>query len=92
MPLQQPMKTIIKHCAPVILALGLCVSSAQAKGKGTPKKTNPVDAYMKAHDKDKNGTIEPTEFPGARAEFDKWDKNKDGKLDRTEVTAMLGKK
>ena len=88
------MKTIIKYCAFTLLALGLCISSAQAKGKGkgAAKKTNEVDTYMKAHDKDKNGTIEPTEFQGARAEFDKWDKNKDGKLDRMEVTAMLGKK
>ena len=88
------MKPIITFSAMALLALGLSVSSAEAKGKNnTPKgKTNSVDAYLKQHDKNKNGSIEPSEFPGARSEFDKWDKNKNGTLERSELAEMLSKK
>jgi|GEM_PF-4827448 len=88
------MKPIITFFAMALLALGLSVSSAEAKNKNnTPKgKTNSVDAYLKQHDRNKNNTIEPSEFPGSRSEFDKWDKNKDGALDRSELAEMLSKK
>ncbi len=90
------MKPILTLAVLAFVAAGLSLTSAEAKGKNNGgsngKKGNAVDAYLKAHDRNKNGTIEPTEYPGARAEFDKFDKNSDGKLDRSELSAMLSKK
>ena len=92
------MKSIITAITVALLALAVGISSAEAKGKGgssAPKKSkdkNPVDAYLKAHDANNNSAIEPSEFPGTKDEFKKWDKNADGKLDVSELTAMLKKK
>jgi Ca2+-binding EF-hand superfamily protein len=89
------MKSIATAMTVALLALSVGIHTAEAKGKGSTKppakKTNEVDAYLKAHDTNKNGTIEPTEFQGSKADFTKWDKNADGKLDRGELTAMLKK-
>ena len=95
------MKTITTAFAMAFLALTVGVSPASAKGKGAPPpkgapakkdaKKASADAYLKEHDKDKNGTIEPGEFQGSKDEFTKWDKNADGHLDHSELTAMLKK-
>jgi hypothetical protein len=95
------MKTTIHLIAVALLALSLGIQSAEAKGKGgggkappksPAKKSNPADDYLKAHDTNKNGTIEPSEFQGSKDDFAKWDKNADGKLDHGELTAMLKNK
>ncbi len=99
------MKSITTAIA--LLALVVSINSAEAKGKaksggggGSSSKTppakkdkdkNPADAYMKLHDANNNGSIEPGEFQGSKDEFTKWDKNLDGKLDHGELTAMLKK-
>ncbi len=95
------MKTIITTITVALLALSLGIQSAEAKGKGggkappkspPTKKSNPADDYLKAHDANKNGTIEASEFQGSKDDFTKWDKNADGKLDHGELTAMLKNK
>lgn len=85
------MKTIAK----AILIIGLTFSvstSLQAKGKGgnKNKKPDPVEAYLKQNDKNKDGSIEKSEAHMGDETFAKWDKNKDGKLDKGELGAMLG--
>lgn len=93
------MKSITTAIA--LLALVVGIHSAEAKGKGggaksppakKEKEKNPADAYMKDHDANNNGTIEPGEFQGSKEEFTKWDKNLDGKLDHGELSAMLKQK
>jgi Ca2+-binding EF-hand superfamily protein len=89
------MKSILKSSAVTLLALALSTGFVNAKGKKpapppAKPKADPVEAYMKAHDKNKDGVIDSTEM--SSSEIAKGDTNKDGKLDRNEVAAMLHKK
>jgi Ca2+-binding EF-hand superfamily protein len=89
------MKSILKSSAVTLLALALSTGFVSAKGKKLPPpppkpKSDPVEAYMKAHDKNKDGFIDSTEM--SASDIAKGDTNKDGKLDRNEVGAMLHKK
>ena len=96
------MKPILTAITVALLALTVGIHSADAKGKGggggakapakpPAKKENAVDSYLRAHDTNKNGYIEATEFAGSKDDFKKWDKNVDGHLDHGELTAMLKK-
>ncbi len=82
------MKNIIKSV--LILTLTFAVSATYAKGnKGKPKQNDPVEAYLKEHDKNKDGSIEKNEAHMGDETFAKWDKDKNGKLDKEELRAML---
>ena len=83
------MKNIIQTLAIVTLALGVSTSLQAAKGGGKPKQTDPVEAYLKQNDKNKDGVIDKSEAHMGDETFAKWDKNKDGKLDKSELSAML---
>lgn len=54
-----------------------------------PKWTEPVGTYLEKHDTDRDGVIIRREFPGSAADFKKWDKNNDGKLNKEELNLML---
>jgi Ca2+-binding EF-hand superfamily protein len=88
------MKHIIQTVAVIALTLGASSSLHAAKGGGKPKKTDPVEAYLKQNDKNKDGVIDKSEAHMGDETFAKWDKNRDGKLDKSELAAMLspGKK
>lgn len=63
-------------------------AKSPAGSKATPK-PDKVEGYLKAHDKNNDGVIDKSEFPGMSADFAKWDRNNDGKLDKGELAAML---
>ena len=89
------MKTLLKSIAIITIAIAVSINSASAKGKKSPPpkqkpKSDPVESYFKAHDKNKDGSIDKAEFSGS--DFAKWDINTDGKLSHSEVSTMLGKK
>ncbi len=87
------MKTLLKSIAIISIALSAQVASAKGAKKSPPAakpKPDPVETYLKAHDKNKDGSIDKTEFSGG--DFAKWDSNSDGKLDHSELSKMLGKK
>ncbi len=93
------MKLIFKSTSMALLAIAFSATTLEAakpKGGNTPNKDggkkDPVQEYLKAHDKNKDGAIEKSEFvTGSKSDFDKYDTNKDGKLDMTELGAMLHK-
>ena len=91
------MKPILTAMTVALLALTVGTQSAEAKGKGgkapakPAKKENAAEAYLQAHDSNKNGYIEPGEFAGSKDDFKKADKNLDGHLDMGELAAMLKK-
>jgi Ca2+-binding EF-hand superfamily protein len=72
-----------------VLALGASSAFAAKGGKGKPK-SDPVEAFLKQNDKNKDGVIERSEAHMGDEAFAKADKNKDGKLDKGELAAHLG--
>lgn len=91
------MNTTFKAIAVIIASLAIGVGNASAKGKGKKAappaqkpKADPVEAYLKAHDKNKDGSIDKSEFGGS--DFAKYDTNNDGKLSHSELSVMLAHK
>ena len=86
------MKTIVKSTLITVFATALCAGTTfAAKGTGgtKPKPIDPVEAYLKQNDKNKDGFIDRKEAHMGEESFAKWDKNKDGRLDKEELKAML---
>ena len=83
---------VTRHLLLTLLLAG-AFSTVEAKKGATapktppPKKEDKVEAYLKQHDKNKDGVIDKSEFAGS--DFAKWDKNNDGKLDKGELGTML---
>ena len=93
------MKLILKSTSIILLAIAFSGATAHAAKPGAGNKNNnnaakkdPVAEYLKAHDKNKDGAIQKSEFvTGSKSEFDKYDANKDGKLDKSELASLLNK-
>jgi len=92
------MKLILKSTSIILLAIAFSSATAHAAKPGAGNKNNnaakkdPVAEYLKAHDKNKDGAIQKSEFvTGSKSEFDKYDANKDGKLDKSELASLLNK-
>jgi Ca2+-binding EF-hand superfamily protein len=81
------MKHIIKTVLLFVLTFTVGTTFAKPKNKG--KQTDPVAAYLKQNDKNDNGTIEKSEAHMGDETFAKWDKDKNGKLDKDEIKSML---
>ena len=47
-----------------------------------------AEKFLRQHDRDHNGTIERSEFPGKQKRFDRVDSNHDGKLNKAELDAV----
>lgn len=79
---------------PVLLlsmALAGSVAGAQDKPQAQPEKPrqteapNPYQERFQQLDRDKDGFVSPAEWPLERAKFDLVDRNRDGRLSRTEL-------
>ena len=73
------MKTIVKSTLITVFATALCAGTTfAAKGTGgtKPKPIDPVEAYLKQNDKNKDGFIDRKEAHMGEESFAKWDKNK----------------
>ena len=88
------MKSILKSVIIDVGVFALAASTSYAKapkgGNKTTPKSDPVEDYLKQHDKNHDGVIDSKEFPGGADAFKKADKNGDGKLDKKELGEMLG--
>lgn len=77
----------------LLLSVALAGSAARAQDKPqpeTPRKTeapaqNPYQERFQQLDRDKDGFVSPAEWPLERAKFDLVDRNRDGRLSRTEL-------
>lgn len=81
-----------KSFVPIVaIVLGiLCPGVVSAKGKaGKKKQSDPSELYIKAHDANKNGSIERSECIQGDAAFNRADGNHDGKLNKSEVADLL---
>jgi hypothetical protein len=77
----------LRHIPALLCVLSVAINVA-ALGRGM-KKIDPVESYLKLHDKNKDGSIDKTESPMSAASFDKADKNHDGKLSKEELAEAL---
>jgi len=71
----------------LLLVLGITLGLPQTAS--ARHKKDPVKAFLKEYDINHNGVIDKSEFPGSSADFDKYDKNKDGKLETYEIKEYL---
>ena len=72
----------------VLLALGVSLALPLTASAARHKK-DAVEEFLKKYDTNHNGVIDKDEFPGTAEEFDKYDKNKDGKLETYEIKEYL---
>ena len=82
----------MKITAPVLgllFALGVFILGLPQAAAAARHKKDPVEEFIKKYDTNHNGVIDKSEFPGSSEEFDKYDKNKDGKLETYEVKEYL---
>jgi Ca2+-binding EF-hand superfamily protein len=87
------------HRLAVLAAALLLTGAGHAQVQPDPKKLPPelaellkldADAFLKKYDKNRDGFVTKEELPDFLAKnFERSDRNGDGKLDRTEITALL---
>lgn len=71
--------------ATVLLCLVLPNTAWCAKKKNARSDGDRVEKFLRQHDRDHNGSIERSEFPGKPKRFDRVDSNDDGKLSKSEL-------